>query len=92
MDVQGIVGLFVFWFSLLAFCVFLVVKTKRVVVSAIFATMCAALLIQIVSLLHLGYFEPFYQLAFVFSILMGLPVAFAVALLTRRHIRRRELP
>ena len=90
MDAVGIFGLVIFWLLLVSVCVLLVVTTRRVGPSAVIATLLAALVIQLLSFVHLGYFEPFYQLTFMFSILMGLPVALAVAFLTRRYLRRRD--
>jgi hypothetical protein len=90
MEPQALIGLLVFWSALAGLSIMLTVKTERVAVSATLATIFAALLPQIISLVHLGYFEPFYEIAFLFSILMGLPVAFVIAGLTRRYLRRRR--
>ena len=90
MDVTPLIGFVVFWVSLVSTSIFVTAKTRRVTVAAIAATLFAAVLIQVVALFHLGYIEPFHQVAFAFSVLVGLPVALLVAFATRRYLRRRD--
>jgi hypothetical protein len=84
MDYLTLVGLLIFFASLVGFSLVLAKKTKRRVVSAIVATLAAALIVQAVSYAHLGYFEPFYQIAFVSSVMIGFPLSLLLAFLALR--------
>jgi hypothetical protein len=74
-DYYGLVGLLIFFVVLVGLSIALARRTKRRLVSAIVATLSAALLVQAISYAHLGYLEPFYQIAFVTSIAIGIPVS-----------------
>lgn len=84
MNYLALVGLLVFFASLLGFSVVLARKTKRRLISAIIATLAASLLVQAISYAHLGYFDPFYQIAFVTSIVVGFPISLVIAFLALR--------
>jgi multisubunit Na+/H+ antiporter MnhC subunit len=84
MDYFALLGLLIFFTSLVGFSLLLARKAKRRVVSAIVATLAASLLVQAISYAHLGYFDPFYQIAFVTSVVIGFPMSLLVAFLALR--------
>ena len=88
MDYLSILGLIYFFSALIGCSIFFTLKSGRRVVSALLATIAAALSVQAISYAHLGYFDPFYEIAFVVSLLIGLPVALFSAYLTQRNTRK----
>jgi hypothetical protein len=84
MDYFALLGLLIFFASLVGFSIVLARKTKRRVTSAIVATLAASLLVQAISYAHVGYFEPFYQIAFVTSVVIGFPMSLLVVFLALR--------
>ena len=78
MDYFAFLGLLVFFTALVGFSIVLARKTKRRVISAIVATLAAALLVQAISYAHLGHFDSFYQIAFVTSVVIGFPISLLV--------------
>lgn len=85
MNLLPVLGVLIFFASLLIFSVLLAKKTRRRTVSAFGAALLASLVIQLVSYLHLGYLQPFYQIAFVTSLIIGFPIALMVAYLVLRR-------
>jgi multisubunit Na+/H+ antiporter MnhC subunit len=86
MDYFALLGLLIFFASLVGFSMVLARKTKRRVTSAIVATLAASLLIQAIAYAHLGYFDPFYQIAFVTSVVIGFPMSLLVVSLALRKL------
>lgn len=84
MNYLTLLGLLIFFASLLGFSLVLARKTKRRLVSAIVATLAASLLVQAISYAHLGYLDPFYQIAFVTSIVIGFPISLLIVFLALR--------
>ena len=84
MDSFALLGLLIFFTALAGLSLLLARKTKRRTLSAIAATLAASLLVQTLSYLHLGYFDPFYQIAFVTSIVIGFPMSLLFAFLALR--------
>jgi len=84
MDYLALLGLLIFFAALLSFSIVLARRTKRRLLSAFVATLAASLLVQVISYAHLGYFEPFYQIALVTSILVGFPISLVTAVLALR--------
>lgn len=80
----ALLGLLIFFTSLVGCSLLLVRKTKRRVISAIVATLAASLLVQAISYAHLGYFDSFYQIAFVTSVVIGFPMSLLVVSLALR--------
>jgi len=85
MNFLALIGLLIFFASLLSFSVILALKTKRRLVTAIISTLGASLIIQIVSYAHLGHFDPFYEIAFVTSVVIGFPISWMIAYLSLRE-------
>ena len=79
MNIIPLVGLILFFGFIVAFSVILVRTTRRRLISATLASLCASILIQIISYIHLGYIEPFYQIAFVTSLIVGFPISFLIS-------------
>lgn len=88
MNYLAALGLFIFLGSLAGVSIFLARKTKRWVLSAIIATLAASILVQAISYAHLGYFDPFFQIAFITSIVIGFPIALLLAYLALRDKRK----
>jgi hypothetical protein len=85
MNYLAVLGLLIFFGALLIFSLVLARKTKRRLKSAIGGTLIASVLVQATSYAHLGYFDPFYQIAFVASIVIGFPISLLVAYLALRR-------
>jgi hypothetical protein len=85
MDYFAVLGVSIFLASLVGGSVVLARKTKRRVISATVATLAAALLVQVISYLHLGYLDPFYQIAFATSVVIGFPISLLVAVSALRR-------
>jgi hypothetical protein len=88
METAAKAGLALFWGCLIGVSIIVTVKTRRVSLAAVTATLSASVLVQLASFIQLGFWEPFYELVFFFSIATGLPVAFLVAFVTGRYLRR----
>lgn len=84
MNYLALVGLVIFFASLLGFSVVLARKTKHRLIAAIVATLAASLLVQGISYAHLGYFDPFYQIAFITSLVVGFPISLLITFLAMR--------
>ena len=84
MDLFALLGVLLYFTSLVGCSLLLARKTKHRGMSALVATLVASLLVQAISYAHLGYFDPFYQIAFVTSIVIGFPVSFLVVFLALR--------
>ena len=84
MDHFALLGLLIFFASLVGCSLLLARKTKRRTISAIVATLAASLLVQVISYAHLGYLDPFYQIAFVTSVVIGFPISLLVVFLALR--------
>ena len=84
MDLFALLGVVVYLASLVGCSLLLARKIKRRVISAIVATLAASLLVQAISYAHLGYFDPFYQIAFVTSVVIGFPMSLLVVFLALR--------
>ena len=84
MDHFALLGLLIFFASLVGCSLLLARKTKRRMISAIVATLAASLLVQVISYAHLGYLDPFYQIAFVTSVVIGFPISLLVVFLALR--------
>jgi len=84
MDYFAVLGVGIFLASLVGGSVILARKTERRVISAIVATLAASLLVQVISYLQLGYLDPFYQIAFATSVVIGFPISLLVAVSTLR--------
>jgi multisubunit Na+/H+ antiporter MnhC subunit len=84
MNYLPVLGLLIFFGALLVVSVVLARKTKRRLTSAIVATFIAAVLVQAISYAHVGYFDPFYQIAFVTSIVIGFPISLLVVYVALR--------
>lgn len=82
MDYFAVLGVAIFLASLVGGSILLARKTKRRVISAIVATLAASLLVQAISYFQLGYLDPFYQIAFATSIVIGFPISLLVAVST----------
>ena len=88
MNYLAVLGLVIFFGSLLLVSFVLARKTKRRVISAVLATVFASVLVQAISYAHLGYLDAFFQIAFVTCIVIGFPISLVVVYLALRGMSR----
>lgn len=90
MSDPGTVGLILFFVLLIALTVGVSRFVKKAWLVSLIATLGSAFAIQFIAFVHQGYFDPFYQIAFVVSLGIGFPVALVVALIVKRTRRKAE--
>lgn len=87
---EGTIGIFILAALIIGFSVLCHWKIHYFWGATVLATLSATLLFQVIAYIHLGYLDPFFQIAFVVSVFWALVGALIIGYLMRRNRKQSE--